>query len=118
MRMPLLSYFVVIGAALLVGLLYLSSTMEPVGPAIQTTQMVGLPPPYKAPPEVAQQAPPLAQQADVQLPAPPPAKPVAVARKHKAVKTAAARTVPQDRDVQYPHDHYAQYPHDDLTAIH
>jgi hypothetical protein len=50
MRMPILSYFLVIGTAL-VGLLFLvSHEIEPSRP-LGVSQMVGVPPPFKAPPE-------------------------------------------------------------------
>jgi hypothetical protein len=49
--MPILSYFLVIGTAL-VGVLFLVSyEIEPSGPPLGVSQMVGVPPPFKAPPE-------------------------------------------------------------------
>jgi hypothetical protein len=51
MRMPILSYFLVIGTAL-VGLLFLvSHEIEPSGLPLGVSQMVGVPPPFKASPE-------------------------------------------------------------------
>ena len=49
MRMPILSYFVVVGAALFAVLVLASSQVEPNISAIQVSQMVGLPAPFKAP---------------------------------------------------------------------
>ena len=51
MRMPILSYFVVVGAALFAVLVLASSQVEPNISAIQVSQMVGLPAPFKAPPD-------------------------------------------------------------------
>jgi len=49
MRMPILSYFLVVGVALFGVLTLVSNRIEP--KPLPVTQTVGLPPPYKAPPQ-------------------------------------------------------------------
>ena len=51
MRMPILSYFVFVGAAHFAVLILASSQVESNISAIQVSQMVGLPAPFKAPPD-------------------------------------------------------------------
>src|SRR5262245_18710988 len=51
MRMPLFSYFVVMGLTLTLALLYLSSQIEPLGSPVPTSQIVGLGKPLKPEPE-------------------------------------------------------------------
>jgi hypothetical protein len=54
MRMPLFSYFIVAGT-MLVGLLFwVGPETEPASSSIKTSQTIGLPTPFKAPPEPAQ----------------------------------------------------------------
>lgn len=50
MRMPLFSYFAVVGLTLTVVLLYISSRLEP-APVFSTSQIVGLAKPFKPEPE-------------------------------------------------------------------
>ena len=49
MRMPILSYFLIVGTALFGVLTLVSNRIEP--RPLPVTQMIGLPPPYKVPPE-------------------------------------------------------------------
>ena len=49
MRMPVLSYFLVVGGVLFTILTFVSSEIDPNISAIQVSQMVGIPAPYKAP---------------------------------------------------------------------
>lgn len=51
MRMPILSYFLIVGTALFGVLTLVSNRIEP--KPLPVTQTIGLPPPYKAPPEAA-----------------------------------------------------------------
>ena len=51
MRMPLLAYFSAVGAVLTGLLLLLTHHIEPVGPPVQTSQVIGVPKPFKATPE-------------------------------------------------------------------
>jgi hypothetical protein len=51
MRMPLLSYFFVVGSALLGLLLLLDNGTQPSAPPVRTSQVVGVPEPFKAAPE-------------------------------------------------------------------
>lgn len=48
MRMPVLSYFLVVGGVLFTILTFVSSEIDPNISAIQVSQMVGIPAPYKA----------------------------------------------------------------------
>ncbi|HVQ78448.1 MAG: hypothetical protein WBE94_25360 [Pseudolabrys sp.] len=49
MRMPILSYFLIVGAALFGALTLVSNRIEP--KPLPVTQTIGLPPPYKPAPE-------------------------------------------------------------------
>ena len=49
MRMPILSYFLVIGAVVFGGLILVSSQLE--SKPLPVSQRVGVPPPFKAPPD-------------------------------------------------------------------
>ena len=51
MRMPLVSYFVVMGAALTLALIFISNRIEPLGSPVPTSQIVGLARPYMPEPE-------------------------------------------------------------------
>lgn len=51
MRMPLFSYFVVMGLTLTLALLYFSDRIEPLGSPVPTSQIVGLGKPFKPEPE-------------------------------------------------------------------
>jgi hypothetical protein len=51
MRMPLFSYFVVMGVTLTLALIYISDHIEPVGSPFPTSQMVGIARPFKPEPE-------------------------------------------------------------------
>ena len=51
MRMPLFSYFVVMGFTLTLALIYVSDRVEPLGSPIPTSQIVGLAKPFKPEPE-------------------------------------------------------------------
>jgi hypothetical protein len=55
MRMPLFSYFTVVGTVLLGVLLWLGSDIEPNSTPIRTSQTVGVPRPFKAGPEPPQE---------------------------------------------------------------
>jgi hypothetical protein len=50
MRMPILPYFLFVGSALATILTFVSREIPDI-PAIQVSQMVGVPAPFKAPPE-------------------------------------------------------------------
>jgi len=54
MRMPILSYFLVTGTVLVGLMIWAGSEAEPNSPALKTSQIVGLPKPFKAPPETSQ----------------------------------------------------------------
>jgi hypothetical protein len=51
MRMPLFSYFVVMGPTLALALIYVSDRIEPQGPPVPTSQIVGIAKPFKPEPE-------------------------------------------------------------------
>ena len=48
MRMPVLSYFLIVGGVLFTILTFVSSEIDPNISAIQVSQMVGIPAPFKA----------------------------------------------------------------------
>jgi len=51
MRMPFFSYFIVVGFALTLGLLFISDRIEPLGSPVPTSQIVGIGKPFKPEPE-------------------------------------------------------------------
>lgn len=51
MRMPLVSYFVVMGATLTLALIFISNRLEPLGSPVATSQIVGVARPYMPEPE-------------------------------------------------------------------
>ena len=51
MRMPLFSYFVVMGFTLTLALIYISDRIEPRGSPVRTSQIVGIAKPFKPEPE-------------------------------------------------------------------
>ena len=51
MRMPLFSYFVVMGLTLTLALIYISDRIEPRGAPVRTSQIVGIAKPFKPEPE-------------------------------------------------------------------
>src|SRR5262249_31694070 len=51
MRMPLFSYFAVVGVALTLALLFISSRIQPLGSPVPTSQIVGIAKPFKPEPE-------------------------------------------------------------------
>ena len=79
MRMPILSYFVVAGTALVALLFWVSNGLDPNSSAIKISQIVGVPEPFKAQPEqppykvdnvnfAAEQEPPVAKPAQATAP--------------------------------------------------
>ena len=51
MRMPLFSYFVVMGLTITLALIYISDRIEPLGSPVPTSQIVGIAKPFKPEPE-------------------------------------------------------------------
>lgn len=51
MRMPIVSYFVVMGATLTLALIFISNRLEPLGSPVATSQIVGVARPYMPEPE-------------------------------------------------------------------
>ena len=51
MRMPLFSYFVVMGLTLTLALIYISDQIEPRGSPVRTSQIIGIAKPFKPEPE-------------------------------------------------------------------
>jgi len=77
--MPILSYFTVAGAALVALLFWVSNGLDPNSSPIKTSQVVGVPEPFKAQPEqprykvdndnfAAEQEPPVAKSAQAAAP--------------------------------------------------
>jgi len=56
MRMPILSYFMVAGTALVGLLFWVTSGLDPNSSAIRTSQIIGVPEPFKAQPETSRYA--------------------------------------------------------------
>ena len=105
MRMPLLSYFVVVGSVLLAAIVWLGDTLEPVPPPIAVSHTVGLPAPYKAPIEIAL-APAIAEPVvamAVPMPAARPAKAIKVAAVAPKQTKKVATPLPRSRLAEYPH---------------
>ena len=102
MRMPIFSYFLVVGTVLVALFIWSSKNFEPSGSPVATTQMVGLPQPFKAPPEPSSERSPVILASTV-LPVARPAKQVVAPRKEKATKKVDYGTV-RNRFAAYPHD--------------
>jgi hypothetical protein len=51
MRMPFFSYFIVVGLALTLGLLFISDRVEPLGSPVPTSQIIGIAKSFKPEPE-------------------------------------------------------------------
>ena len=51
MRMPVFSYFVVMGLTITLALIYISDRIEPLGSPVPTSQIVGIAKPFKPEPE-------------------------------------------------------------------
>ena len=101
MRMPVLSYFAVMGAGLLAVLVWFGNTIQPGGAPIATTQMVGLPQPYKAPPTPPPEATPALTLAMAPMPLARPAK--AIASHQKTAKKVVVKAPVRNRLAEYPH---------------
>ena len=105
MRMPVLRYFLVVGAVLFGLLMLVNSRTESSGPPVKTAQTVGLPQSVKMlpepPPQVtavnfaAEQEPPKAKPVE-------PANPPKVVEKKRKEKIASKHRPTWRRFVQYP----------------
>jgi hypothetical protein len=106
MRMPILSYFLVMGTLLIGVLLWISNVIEPEPSGLMTSQNVGVPK-FKAEPESAHaRVTAVNFAAEYGRPATKPAKTVEAAPKPKKI----VRYSPKPTWNQL-----AGYPHDDLT---
>ena len=107
MKMPLFSYFFVIGSVLVAVLFYANRTIAPVPLPFSVSQRTGLPEPYKAPMVVLEAPKPavIATRVERTVEA---KKPVKLVREHKPTRTAP-HAVPQG--------HYAAYPRRDYGSI-
>ena len=103
MRMPIFSYFVVVGVALLGLLIWLGDAMEPRALPFTSSQMVGLPKPYKAPPEYTSNRQPELALSDSEFPAPQSKRQVQAGHKKKTTKIAED-TIGRERYAEYPHN--------------
>src|SRR5215475_2413505 len=104
MRMPILSYFIVAGTTLFALLFWLSNGLDPNSSPIRTSQIVGVPEPFKAQPEeprykvdnvnfAAEQEPPVIN----------PAQSTAPTAKQKATNRSS-KTPTWNRLAESPHD--------------
>ena len=107
MRMPLFSYFTVVGTVLLALLLWLSSGIEPNSAPFRTSQSVGVPKPFKAGPEPPQEVTNVNFAAAAVAHAAP-AKPAkAVAAVHKEKTTSGGSKSPSwNLLAAYPNDNF------------
>ena len=103
-RMPILSYFLIVGSVL-TGLLYFADSVMVAGPLpFSTSQRVGLPEPYKAPVVVVEVPKPEIIAATVEPPVEA-KKSVKAVRQHKSTRVVR-RSVPQERYAAYPKREY------------
>jgi len=106
MRMPILSYFIVVGSVLVGLLVWVGNEAEPTDAAVKTSQTVGLPKPFKAPRDTSQLRPTGVNFA-AERESPPVAKPtktVDAPRKPKVLARHPYRTPPWNRLAEYPYD--------------
>ena len=95
---PIIRYFVIAGAALFGGLLWLSDELPPASAPFATADTVGLPEPFKAPPDTAHAVESVSEPAADA----PTAKRIAAGHAKRSAKIAKAAKV-------MPTGHYAQY---------
>jgi len=104
MRMPLFSYFTVVGTVLLGLLVWLGTEIEPNNSPLRTSQIVGVPKPFKADPEPPQdRITGINFAAAYARPAPKPVKTSDAAQKDKTV-SSRSKTPTWNRLAEYPHD--------------
>jgi hypothetical protein len=102
MRMPLFSYFTIVGTILLGLLIWLGNEMEP-NSVLKTSQVVGVPKPFKAEPERPQgRVTGTNFAAAYARPAPKPVKAADAA--HKETISSRSKTPAWNRLAEYPHD--------------
>ena|SRR4029079_16476360 len=117
MRMPLFSYFVVMGFTLTLALIYISDRIEPLGSPVPTSQIVGLAKPFKPEPERSPYAITGTNFASVHKPAPV----RVVAESKPARRTEPLAQKPADNTeahVVSRWNHIAQNPIATLMSIH
>jgi hypothetical protein len=106
MRMPIVSYFIVVGSALVGLLLWVGDAAVPTDTAVKTSQTVGLPKPFKAPRDTSQLRPTGANFA-AERESPPvakPAKTVEAPRKPKVLARHPPRMPAWNQLAEYPYD--------------
>jgi hypothetical protein len=106
MRMPLFSYFTVVGTIVLGLLFWLGGEIEPNSSPLKTSQTVGAPRPFKAGPE-----PPTDRITSTNFAAAyakPSLKPVKAAEAHREKKISSHSKAPTSSLL-------AEYPHDNLS---
>lgn len=105
MRMPLLAYFSAVGAVLTGLLLLLTHHIEPVAPPVQTSQVIGVPKPFKATPEPPPDLTGLNFAAEHEQPTAMPVTNIDVPRKQKATSRNSPPPTPNwNRLAEFPHD--------------
>ena len=102
MRMPIFSYFIVMGTLLGALLWVIGNAVEPVAPEIQSSPTAGLPQ-FKGEPESGRARITTVNFAAAHNPAPKPAPTVAAARPQKSL-SSAPRSTPWTQTAEYPHD--------------
>jgi hypothetical protein len=120
--MPILSYFVVMGTALTLLLLFVSSRLEPSDLTIETSQIVGVQPPFKAEPERSPYKITGTNFAAAYNPAPAAQIHSAEASKHGDRAAGSPQREKSDRFTEehtmFPSNRVAENPHNELMSIH
>jgi hypothetical protein len=118
MRMPLFSYFVVMGLTLTLALIYIGDRIEPRGSPVPTSQIVGLAKPFKPEPERSPYKVTGTNFAAAY-------KPASARPAHEPKPTRRADPLPQQQSADYaearrgpPWKHIAQNPIAALMSIH
>jgi len=107
MRMPIFSYFIVVGTALVGLMIWVGNETEPSGSPVKTSQIVGLPKPFKAPPDTAQHkltGVNFAAARAREVPAPKPVKNVESPRKQFITNKPSNNTPTWNRLAEFPYD--------------
>ena len=116
MRMPIFSYFLVVGAVLAGLLIWLGDDGELQNAPLRTSQQVGMPKPFKGQPETMVDITDVNFAAAHERPATgrdhPQDKPAKIAAEPKRQKTVVPSWQPPARNW------VAEYPHDTLMGIH
>lgn len=122
MRIPIFSYFAVMGTALTAMLLYLSSHLEPAPLPFETSQTVGVQAPFKAEQERSPYEITGTNFAAEYRPAPPEPAHASRSSKHEVRTAGSPQREKSDRFTEehtmFPSNRVAENPHNELMSIH